>query len=250
MVAPLAAAAIPAVIGAAGSIAGGLLSRKSGNPAKQVYTGTQRQLRAQYDFAREKGLHPLAVMGNPGFQGGGGFGTGSAGLPDAANILAQGVRDYAASKADAKAEDRQAMLDQRSAALVDAQIAEVRSRTLLNQANAKRLLGGPTGGPPPLGTNGTHGGIETLDGRRVEKDPARDMPATQIVQLGKYKAYGPAAESFEVGLGELIGGGLIYAPQWLYQYLMNEGGPAIRKKLDETIKADKKRGRSGASIRW
>jgi len=62
------------------------------------------------------------------------------------------------------------------------------------------------------------------------------------VQLGKYEATGLNPEAFEIGLGELIAGGLIYAPQW--------GATYFGEKNRELTEAQRKRKRSAPSIRW
>lgn len=103
--------------------------------------------------AKKAGLHPLAVMGNNSsysspIQVGAGFNpvtdganTGSAigdAIASGAATIANKVDGKANAMAKAEAENMK-----KEGQLLDAQILESRSRTLLNQTNARRSLVGP-----------------------------------------------------------------------------------------------------------
>ena len=104
--------------------------------------------------------------------------------------------------------------------LIDAQIEEARSRTMLNNANTKRALVGPQpnlGGPSVL-TSRPEAFDRTAEGgpRPVVVEPGRDVPATQQVTIGNRTGRGLNPDAFEVGISELIAGMLQYGPQWLF----------------------------------
>lgn len=188
------------------------------------FLGGRADRRAQEQFARSGlgwriedgaryGLHPLAsagAAGGPQFQ--------PVFVPGTyANAFGQTADNYANRG-----------LQKKNAELMDAQIAEARSRTLLNLSNARRgdlatpsSVTGATGGIEQLlqAFDSRYGGGER--GIRVEPQP--DLPARQTVTLGKYSAVGPNPEAFEVGIGELIAGAAIYGPQWLNAWLRDKG---------------------------
>ncbi len=151
--------------------------------------------------AKAAGIHPLAAIGaasgytNP-FQGS--SPTGSA--------IGDGI-----------AASRTSKLDSRQAKLIDAQILESQSRTILNQANAKRALPSPGLGGGPLTAFSTprDGGT----GRGVRTEPEADLSGVQSVNLGKFTGWGPSSEAFEVGISEIVAGAAIYGPQWVAKAL-------------------------------
>ena len=171
---------------------------------------------------RDAGLHGILAAG-----GGGGFSS-----MDSANALGDlgaTVSDYYRNR-DAKSAARsQARLNEKQMALIDAEILESRSRTLLNETNAKRALVGPR---QPFG-NGTHGGLEN---RPTVLEPHRDQPWAQTIEgPGGHRSIGPNPDAFEIGLSELLAGGLIHGSQWLYQALDAE------LERDKRTTIDKKR---------
>lgn len=108
--------------------------------------------------------------------------------------------------------------------LLEAQIAETRSRTLLNMSNSRRgdlasppLISGATGGMEQLlkALDRSSGGGE----RPVVNEPERQYPMSQRVTLGNRTMVGPNSEPLEVGLSELAAGALIYGPQYITQVL-------------------------------
>lgn len=214
-------------ISAVGNVVGGLLGKKKSKPWKTAYKTTMALARA----ADELGIHRLSLLsGAPGgYSGIDGDSVLGDSVRYASDAVARGIEANEAAKRDAADREANQEVEALNRALVTAEIAEARSRTLLNEANAKRLLEGPR----PQ-TNGTHGGAEMLLGRQVSQDPARDMPALQIGDLGGMKAYGPNVDLFEIGLSELIAGGLIYGPQWLY-------GAATTKLSPEEYRRQEKR---------
>lgn len=222
------------VVGIASSvadIAGGLKKPKGPGDA----------LKAQVRAGAKVGLHPLASIG------------GNFGYSDPASVLGEIARGGSqiadrledlerSRKAEAgDKEDRSRLraLAEAQIALTEAEIAEARSRTLLNQANAKRVLVGPR-----LLDNGTHGGMEmqdrtaregkALDGRKVKMDPVRDAPLhTQSTTPGGDTYYLPNPDLFEVGINEIIGGGLWLLPQWLQKQLSRKLSPKEYKRQQQ-----------------
>lgn len=199
---------IGSALGGLGSLVGGLFgggSSKSPNYKKQA----RDSILGAVDAAREVGLHPLAALGAAG-GGGGGFSVPSVG--DRVGNTLEGLGDTLQRFGDRKAEEP---LQKKQLTLLDAEIAEARSRTVLNAANARRALTGPI---PKI--TGISGGLESLDrpplGRRpINVEPESNKSARQTVSLGRHTAVGPNPDAFEVGLSELIAGAMIYGPQWL-----------------------------------
>ena len=166
------------------------------------------------DAAIARGLHPsMGVGGAGGYSGPVSTATASEGLTQ--------VGDAMQRHADRKGNQK---LDKKQSELMDAQIAESRSRTLLNAANSRRAIYGPSNNP-----TGTTGGIETVrrggpgldpgeTGNRGHiVEPSRDAPGSQKVSIGNETMRGPNPDAFEVGLSELLAGAAIYGPQWLYK---------------------------------
>lgn len=192
------------------------LSGIFGKKKNDVRTQTRLGIRGTFDEARYQGVHPLALMGG----GGAGYSGPISGSNDQAGGLAR------ISEALSEASDRKtnSKLDSKQSELIDAQIAEARSRTLLNSANARRSLVGPSNNP-----TGVAGGVETVrrsaggtdpgssgKDRGVRREGTPDLPARQRVSFGNRTYTGPNPEAFEVGLGELIASALIYGPQAVY----------------------------------
>jgi hypothetical protein len=228
--------AIKKVVGGAAKVAGPLLQvggTLSGNPGltaaggflgglgskPKVYSSGD-SLRSTVKAARELGIHPLAALGAAGS----GFTQvdGGSAFRDAAEATERAVDRSAAKSGEAL----NAQLARKQMEVADAEIAEARSRTLINEAEHKRLIFGPR-----QPTNGTHGGIEMLDRRPVVQDPARNLASRQQVQLGGSVATGPNPEAFEVGLSELMAGAIIYGPQWAYDFLKRQSKSRPRPDL-------------------
>jgi hypothetical protein len=188
---------IPGMIGTGLELFGAgkqLFGKGPPGPGGQAY----QQLMGAAKAADKLGLHRLTVAGSPA-------GYSPAPMSQAEGLMAagRGLRD----RPSAKEND-----------LLDAQIEEARSRTILNQANARRAMLGPQ---PGLG-QASNRMVEAFDRlasggeRAVSGEPERDQPATQTVTLGSSTARGPNPEAFEVGISELLAGALIYGPQWAY----------------------------------
>ena len=199
-------------VSALGNIASGLLGRRKGKSPGDAIKSTVKA-------ARELGIHPLAALGSGATYAPAGSMGNSAFLADAADNVGQGIRQAAEARARSRAEADGREMGAKQVQLIDAQIEEARSRTLLNAANAKRLIG-----PQLPRVSGDRGGLEvmsggnTMDGRPIVKEPAADLPARQRVQLGNISATGLNPDAFEVGVSELAAGLLIYGPQWLYNW--------------------------------
>ena len=167
---------------------------KGPGPKAQSYGS----LMGAFKAADEAGLHRLSVAGSP------------AGYTPAPSAAAEGLMSAGRSMAAQPNSKKQSQL-------LDAQIAEARSRTVLNQANARRALSGPQPGLGQAGNAVAEAFDRLADSgpRRISREPERDMPATQTVTLGDFTGRGPNPEAFEVGVSELLAGGLIYGPQWI-----------------------------------
>lgn len=210
------AQAIAAGIGAFGNLAGGLLGRRKGKSPGDA-------IRSSVKAARQLGLHPLSVLGSGATYAPVGSMGNSSFLADAADNIGQGFREAVENRerrrADAAEAQSASAFQAKQTELIDAQIEEARSRTFLNAANAKRLLGpvmprvsGDRGGLEKLGASGT------LDGRPIRMEPASNMPARQKVQLGNVGATSLNPDAFEVGVSELAAGLMIMGPQWLWNW--------------------------------
>lgn len=204
------------LIGAGSDLLGGIMGRNSAKAMAGTYWAKEKRfIRRRARDARAAGIHPLAALGatasyGPAQGGDGGFG-------DSIGRAGGAIADAYAAK---EAYKRDAPLRNKEMELLDAQILESRSRTMLNAANARR----PIYGPRPKIT-GVTSGLEGLDpgetgkprGERVEPTP--NLGARQKVSLGGSTATGPNPEAFEVGLSELIAGAMIYGPQWAADHL-------------------------------
>lgn len=175
-----------------------LFGRGEPGPGQQSYA----QLMGAAKAADELGLHRSLVAGSP------------AGYSPAPMSQAQGLLNAGSAL-------RQGRPSPKENELLDAQIEEARSRTILNNANAVRAFHGPQ---PGIGGNTTALGrafdrLANGGERGIRREPEPDMPATQTVTLGDRTARGPNPEAFEVGMSELIAGGLIYGSQWMIEEL-------------------------------
>lgn len=191
-------------LGVATTALSGILGKpKTYSPSGQSYG----QLMGAFRAADEAGLHRLAVAGSP------------AGYSPAPASAADGL--MAAGQMIGQGNTR------KQEQLLDAQIEEARSRTILNEANARRALAGPQ---PGLGGASTalmdmlsahqdRGGGD----RRVEVRPDVDAPLTGTTNAGDVTMVAPSEDAFSVGLDELIAGALIYGPQWLTSVVNRRG---------------------------
>lgn len=210
---------IPGLIGTGLELLGAgkqLFGKGPPGPGAQAY----QQLMGVARAADELGLHRLTVAGSP------------AGYSPAPMSQAEGLMAAGQSL-------RAGRLSPKENELIDAQIEEARSRTILNQANARRAFIGPQ---PGLGQVNAFGG-EAFDrlanggDRSVSREPERDQPATQTVTFRDFTGRGPNPEAFEVGVSELLAGALVYGPQWLAEAISN---------VDAAGKPRPNRGRSTA----
>ncbi len=132
----VAEAIVAAGIGAAGSLLGGMFDRNAQRSRDFKARRFEKQrIQMITKDALAAGIHPLAALGSAaGFQNPfagaapGGASMGGA-IADAASQIGAGVAQAGKAKSNE--------------AILAAQLAESRSRTILNQANAKRALIGP-----------------------------------------------------------------------------------------------------------
>lgn len=173
------------LISAGGNILGGLLG-KGKSPGQTV----RAQMRAAISTGAKYGLHPLASIGAAS----GGYSTGNVlgdGLAAAADALAQGV----AAKGEKAAADRAQI---KAEEVADAQIAEARSRTLLNLQNAKRAA-------------------VTID----PYAPRRENALMRVMLENGETVLVPNPDVYEIGPGELTTGRVLL-----------EGGRGIQRARD------------------
>lgn len=168
-------------------LAGGLLGLGGGSsPSDQSYG----QLKGAFKAADEHGIHRLAVAGSPA-------GYSPAPMSAADGLLAAG--------------DALRGNDKKQEELIDAQIAEARSRTVLNEANARRASVGPS---PHL--NGSLPSIVPGGGA-----DGRDLDIRPQVNEAFWRAMGRPdnpvwAVNEPVDLSELLGSLIFYGPQALF----------------------------------
>lgn len=185
------------------STAAPFLNSKGPSPHGQAYG----QLAGAFKAADDHGLHRLAVAGSP------------AGYSPAPSNAAEGLLQAGQmiGQGRSKKEDQ----------LLDAQIAEARSRTVLNEANARRALAGPQpglGGPSSRLQDLLSVHLDRAGGdREVRVVPETDKPLTGTTNVGDVTMVSPEEEAFSVGLDELLVGALIYGPQWLHEQTQRLG---------------------------
>lgn len=197
---------------------GGLFGRSRGpSPKDQAY----QQLKGAFKAADEAGIHRLAVAGSP------------AGYSPAPYHAAEGIMQAGNALADYGRHRENRGLQRKQEQLLDAQVEEARSRTVLNQANARRALAGPQPGLGGVGgaTQQTLNRIERIlagNDRKGTREPYRNMPGGASIRVGDGTYYYPNSEALEVGLSELMAAGIILGPQMAYD-LVNSGGKETRR---------------------
>lgn len=115
------------LISAGSSLLGGIFGRNTQKKA------AGREMQQKILMGQKYGLHPSTSIGaqTSGYQ---------PVMNQAFTSAGQSIQQGMAAKADAKADRAR---EDRGQALLDAQIAEAQSRTILNKANAQRALVGP-----------------------------------------------------------------------------------------------------------
>jgi len=182
---------------------------------RQIYSQVQGAVNAGKEF----NLHPLAVLGNT-----------SSYVPTSSNNVQSGLQSMGAAVSTLAAQKDEKAAQAKANELMDAQIAEARSRTLLNLGNANRAFvgpGGPTGATGGLevvrgGSGTTYSPHATHEGARkrpMAVEPERDYPISARVGAGDGNVLIPNPETFEVGLSELIAGAAIIGPQLYWDYM-------------------------------
>lgn len=226
---------MPSALKIASTLAGiGSAFGGSGPGPRQQAKG---QLMGAFEAADKAGLHRLAVAGSPA-----GYSPVPSGQAEGLMRASETLRGLNQGK-KSRAKEME---------LIDAQIEEARSRTALNEANARRAMSGPQpglGGASPRLQRALEAFDQSYRGagnRGVRVEPEGDLPATQTVTLGPYGGRGPFAEAFEVGISELIAGGLIYGPQWLAGAIKDMSSRArdAAPKVDEKGRRDAARERA------
>lgn len=200
-------------------------------PQTEIRKGSKNQLVGAFQAADKYGLHRLAVAGSP------------AGYSPAPTVTRRGFAEAGQAIRDYGLHRENKAMAAKEKELIDAQIEETRSRTMLNNANSRRAFIGPQ---PGLGDITSRLG-EAFDrlsnggSRTIRREPEADLPATSTVTLGPVSGRGPNAEAFEIGLSELIAGALIYGPQWLAK-----GAQLLGNVNRENFKGKEPKTREGA----
>lgn len=179
--------------------------------------GPGDMLKSTVKAGAKVGLHPLASIG---YQGGysepasvlGEIARGGGEISDQLNAIDQRKIDQATTK---KQEARQAVLDAATLRRTEAEIAEARSRTILNNANSKRVL--DEAGTGAIG-NGSLGGLDQLTGRKVQNEPTRDAPLfIRTTDKDGDTVYLLNEDVAGVGIDEAIAAGATILPQKLWK---------------------------------
>lgn len=197
---------IPALIMAAGALAGGAIAAKSGRDAqKSAQAQDARKIQTLVADAKIAGIHPLAALGSsisltPTQQISGQSATGSA-VADASRAIAGGFSRQAATKANAPMQQAQIELIQGQTALARSQSLnlDTRSADMIgsqmeahDSAVAKRQIAAGGGR-----------GFTTLDGRHIPLGRGEEPVYTTVVDDDgkRYRVYREEmAESMEAGV--------------------------------------------------
>lgn len=187
-----------------------LFGKKGPSPQDQAYG----QLAGAFKAADDYGLHRLAVAGSP------------AGYSPAPSNAAEGLLQAGQMMGQG--------MGKKQEELIDAQIEEARSRTLLNQANSRRALMGPQPGLGGVGgqTQQTLNRIEQfLAGGDTTgtREPFRNMPLGSTIRVGDKTYYYPNSEALETGLSELMAAGIILGPQVVLDAMQNDTQAEINR---------------------
>lgn len=205
----------------AGTAKGIVDANKAPGPSQQSYG----QLMGAFRAADEAGLHRLAVAGSP---------SGYSPVPSAAadGLLAAGD----VLRTNSKKQDE----------LIDAQIEEARSRTILNNANTRRALMGPQ---PGLGGPSTRlmDALERLSTtpnsaggpRALETLPEEDAPLLDTTVAPDGTRMRNVRNP--VDLSELIGSALWYGPQYVTGKIRELGEYARRNAPPEDRRGEARR---------
>lgn len=192
-------------------------------------------LMGAFKAADEAGLHRLAVAGSP------------AGYSPAPMSEAQGIMDAGSRLREASLPKGPSQAKQNE--LIDAQIAEARSRTVLNEANAVRSASGMFGGGHGANRHVAASTIPALDRalgggeRDTVVEPERNMPARTRVTLGEDDYVVPNPEAFETGLTEMMNGLLFMIPQFIAREARRSAGTGYhnRRKPQRRVNAPQPR---------
>lgn len=163
----------PATISAVGTLASGVGSLLGGSNSMHPRDANRAAMVGRFEAAKEFGLHPLTVAGgSAGYQPASRPNFGS-NLRDLGNTLSEVAADKAAKKT---AGEQQKKADE----LLEAQLMEMRSRTGLNLANTKRVLGGPGQPPDPFKMETHNALIEVM----LENGDIIRVPNPAVYEIG------------------------------------------------------------------
>lgn len=167
------------MIGAIASIGSSLLGGLFGRSAAKRQAALQREfaqkgIQWRVADAKKAGIHPLAALGSPG----------ASYTPVSGSPMGDAMADIASSIGQEAVARRQASgnksLNAKREQLLDAEIAEARSRTLLNHANAKRTIIGPGARHDPFAMRKENALIEV----KLENGSRVLVPNPDVYEIG------------------------------------------------------------------
>lgn len=195
-----------------GTVLSGLSGFFGGGGSVGPYKQAYHTLRGAFDAADKYGIHRLAVAGSP---------AGYSPVPsnEGEGLLRAG--EALRSLGNRKKEEE----------LIDAQIEEARSRTVLNTANARRAVSGPQPGLGGFTTRlqdllSSHQVRDGSTSRPVRVEPEPDMPLFGTGSVGGTTMNIPNPDAWDLEWDAMLIGALVYGPQWLTAQLRRAGEAA------------------------
>ena len=163
------------IFSAIGSVVSGILRNNSARDQQRRALNFERN-RISYlaDDAKRAGIHPYAALG-----AGAGYSNPYTSSP-VGSAIADGVGAVGDAIDGKIGEAKGKNLRAKQGELLDAQIAETRSRTVLNSANAKRALIGPRAATDPFGMRKENALIEV----KLEDGTIVKIPNPDVYEIG------------------------------------------------------------------
>lgn len=163
------------IFSAIGSVVGGLIGARSvSNQQKKAHQFEKRRIQTLAKDAKAAGIHPYAALG-----AGAGYSNPFTSSP-AGSFIGDGVAAAGQGIDEEFGKSASKSLASKQGELLDAQIAEARSRTVLNSANAKRTLIGPSAPTDPFAMRKENALIEV----RLENGTIVKIPNPDVYEVG------------------------------------------------------------------
>lgn len=204
-----------------GAVASGILGNKQRKDARSDAKAKFTDLRAS---AEKAGFNPLTALMATGGSGFGDYGPSipplatSQFLSEAASSVAREMTGEAAvARATERANLEMAKMSLESMRSGVASVGGTQNPLAVANPTKVFVEGPQTVSQPRLSTSKPQV-QDTVDGWEVsEKEAVRDVPLTSEFRTGRdgdesYRSLNP--DAFEIGVGELIGGGLVHATAW------------------------------------